>query len=127
VTEPKQAEVTAHIPVVQYMRPRGLKHEGFIVVPEEFQTDQLKEKLALLVKHGIRITQEDVGCNQVNVCLDDGDHDYKFELFSFDGDYGKKVMQLVLDFDEADYLKAKAHLFGEDEGPDESPLGGPNG
>ena len=62
-----------HIPVVQYMRPRGLKHEGFIVVPEEFQTDQLKEKLALLVKHGIRITQEDVGYNQVNVCLDDGD------------------------------------------------------
>ena len=116
-----------HIPVVQYMRPNGRKQQGSIVVPEEFRTDQLKEKLALLAKHGIAITQEDVGGNQANVCLDDGDHDYKFELFSLDENYGKKVMQLVLDFDEADYLKAKAHLFGEDEGLDEGPLGGPNG
>lgn len=124
------------IPVQLYLRPdernpRSRKQADNMKVPSRYHADdvwtKIEENLVLLGKYNITITAEQIPGNLVNVCLDDGDFDYKFELFPNDKALLVGITELVLNFDEADYLKAKAHMFGEEEGPDETLLGGPNG
>lgn len=119
------------IPVMLCIRPNGRRQPDTMLVPEKYRTDEywpkIEENLVLLGKYGIDITAEQIGGNQVNVCLDDGDFDYKFEIFPGSEKLLEGITELVLNFDEQDYLKAKAYMFGEDEGLDEGPLGGPNG
>lgn len=123
MTEPRQAEVPFTIPVVEYVRPSGRKVRGGNVVPEEYMAPEkfavLEAKLAEMDNEGITITVEDVGNRQRNVCLDNGEFDYKYELFRFDEEYDKKVAELVMNFDVHDYRKAMAayedgeDMFGE--------------
>lgn len=99
--------VQVKIPMDEYVRPNGF-HETIqlpVECVDQAQADKLEAKLALLRKHNIDVTGELMG-NQCNVCLDDGTFDYKFELFPQDG-FTDKVRDLVLTFDEADYLRAK--------------------
>jgi hypothetical protein len=111
VTEPKQAEVPFTIPVVMYLRPNGRKAIGHVMVPEEFMAPEkfvvLEAKLEEMASVGIAITQEEIPGNTMSVCLDDGDFDYKTELFPVDETYGKRLTEFVMGFDVYDYRKVR--------------------
>lgn len=104
------------IPVVMFLRPNGRRAPGAIEVPAEYETPEkigeLNSKLASLAEHGIMITTEDIPGDAANVCLDDGEFDYKVELFPLDETLAKRITELVLSFDEEDYLRAKERYDG---------------
>lgn len=97
------------IPMSEYVKPNGFREVVYLPAEcaNQAQADKFTANLALLHKHHIDVTGEIVSEHMCNVCLDDGDFDYKFELFEVDG-FVDKVRDLVLDFDEADYLRAKS-------------------
>jgi hypothetical protein len=102
------------VPMAEYKRPNGFLEVIDLPIDcvDEDEINKVREKLDLMHKHNITITGEIMG-TMCNVCLDDGEFDYKFELFSKEG-FQDKVKKLVLDFDEADYVLAKeVHLQGE--------------
>lgn len=108
------------IPAVQYHRPNGEREEAGFYLPEEYNDrwDKIQEKIALLEKHGIELTCE-LMSPMVNVCLDWHDDsgqgfDYKFELYANNERLGHEVAELVLNFDEKDFLaKKEAHIKAE--------------
>lgn len=104
-------EVKRTIPVTLYIRPNGGRTRDELLVSEEYASDEewakVEENLVLFGKYGITVTAEEVGGHQINVCLDDGDFDYKFELFPGNDKLITGIVGLVRDFDEQDYLKAK--------------------
>jgi hypothetical protein len=110
VTEPKQAEVPLTIPVMLCIRPNGRRVPDAMTVPEDYldRATIIEAKLAELDSVGITITAEQIGGNQVNVCLDDGEFDYKYELFPGDEKLLNGITELVLNFDVYDYRKARA-------------------
>jgi hypothetical protein len=94
------------IPMAEYKRPNGF-HETIhlpVACTDEAECDKLREKLAKLHELNITITGELMG-GMCNVCLDDGNFDYKFEIYGPE-DFPDKVKQLVLNFDEEDYKNA---------------------
>lgn len=101
--------VSMKIPVSEYVKPTGFREVIYLPVEcaDQAQADKLAAQLDRLHQHGINVTGEVVSEHMCNVCLDDGEFDYKFELFGQDG-FADRVRDLVLDFDEADYLSAKA-------------------
>lgn len=103
--------VTCIIPVVEYKRPDGRQVETTLQFEagDETVAKRLADKLELLRQHDITITIEGVMGGLINVCLDDRNIDYEFELFPDDGEFSNRVAELVLTFDEKKY-KATALL-----------------
>lgn len=95
------------IPVTMFVRPFGRKHQGSIWVPEGTDIELLEAKLAEMAECGVYVTSEEISTTEVNVCLDDGDFDFKVELFAADETINQKITDLVLSFDVAEYRKAR--------------------
>lgn len=87
------------LPIVYYLPPNGVRTFGVLDVP---YSREIADKSSLLNDLGIGITMELV-FGQVNVCLDDGDFDYKFKLFPNGPELIDGVVKLVTEFDVNDY------------------------
>lgn len=99
---------TIKIPAVEYVRPNGVRNLGGWLAP---YSDELRDKIKELIDCNIEITVELVFGNMVNVCFDDGDFDYKYELIPNDSELVGHVTDLVLAFDKEDYLaKRKSYV-----------------
>lgn len=95
-----------NIPAVRYHRPDGMREPGKVRVDVDQVTyDKLTENLKVMGERNIEVTLELMG-PMVNVCLDDDNFDYKFELFPHNETLPDKIKDLVLNFDLDDYLKA---------------------
>jgi hypothetical protein len=93
------------IPAVEYRRPSGERNEsGWNVHVASEKEAELKTKLSQLDELGISITVENTGIG-INVCLDDGQGDYKFYLWPNDAELPRRVMEMVVGFDKDDYLR----------------------
>jgi hypothetical protein len=104
--------VQRHIPIDEYKKPNGfLETISFPVeCTDESEATKLDVQLKKLDEYGIKVTGEITG-NLLNVCLDDGSFDYKFELFGKDT-YQDDIKNLVLNFDEEDYKTFRASHRG---------------
>lgn len=113
------------IPVVMYLRPNGRRASGSIQVPAEYETPEkfavLEAKLAELAAEGITVTTEDIPGDTASVCMDNGDFDYKTELFPLGEGLAGQITEFVMSFDVYDYRKAVelydsgGDMFGEEE------------
>lgn len=84
------------IPVVHFIRPDGARRAGELRVPaSEVLSRRLQEMAAL----GIEITMEVMDLRTVNVCFDDGDFDFRFELIPNDVELPGAVAAMVAEFD----------------------------
>jgi len=113
-----------NIPAVRYHRPAGYQEPGKVrvecVSQEEY--DKLAANLEVMKERNITVTLEMVDQTMVSVCLDDGNFDYKTELWPNGEVLLENVKKLILDFDLDDYLKAaNAHFDAEQAGPPPEP------
>lgn len=107
------------IPVVQYFRPNGQTENGTVTVATKDVAAEaiLTTKLEELKKY-VTITAELIHPGAVCICFDDGEFDYQTHVFKNDMFLTDKLVKVILDFDPADYKKAReAHDKAELEGP----------
>lgn len=95
---------TMEIPGVRYHRPDGHREDGKWTVP---YTPETERNIKRMTELGIEITCEFIPGGLINVCLDDGTFDYKFELFPNTPELADKLGKLVHDFDEEDYRRRR--------------------
>ncbi len=98
---------TFNIEAVMYTRPDGESHRFVYSVPD---SPLAREKYQELRDCEIDITFETVWANTINVCLDDGDFDYKTMLWQNDPSLPERVGNLICEFDRTDY-EEMAHLW----------------
>lgn len=94
------------VPGIQYHRPGGSREYDFLIIPNAYTVDR-KNIIQVLQNQGIDITFEFVFGGTVNVCLDNGDFDYKSELVKNGPPLFDCVLKLIDDFDYEDYVRAK--------------------
>lgn len=89
----------------RYHRPRGDIEEGNFTIPNA-NTDERLAKLDLIEKTGLFFTVEFLPTGLINLCLDDGKFDFKFEVTPNGPELIDKVLEIIDEFDVEKYCKA---------------------
>jgi hypothetical protein len=91
------------VPVKEYFRPDGRSEAKEITIPDGW-TEQRAAALGLLNDEEIDLTVERFPA-MVNICLDDGDFDYKYEVVP-PHKVDATILRLLDEFDLEDYRRA---------------------
>lgn len=105
--ETRVENTTLRVPARMYKRPNGSWEEGNIDIPGAL-TEHRASQLKTILDEELFFTMEymPIG-NMVNICLDDGDFDYRFELVSnTDAKVFESVLSIIDNFDVEAYRKA---------------------
>jgi hypothetical protein len=91
------------VPVKEYFRPNGRSEAKEITIPDGW-TEQRAAALNALNDEEIDLTVERFPA-MVNICLDDGDFDYRYEVVPLDQLHAT-ILRLLDEFDVKDYHRA---------------------
>lgn len=94
------------IPMRQYFRPDGHSKTGTLVIKNAY-TIARQNAIEVIQQAGIEFTLESSVGGMVNICMDDGTFDYKFELVTSE-QVNDTVLRLIDEFNLDDYRAASA-------------------
>lgn len=97
-----------NLPAVRYIRPDGMRDEGAITIPYD---EEVATRSRQMQRLGIEVTLE-LMHGMVNVCLDDGEFDFKFELFPNGPKLVEGISSLVKNFDPEEYRQRRMEEVG---------------
>lgn len=93
------------VPVRRYVRPNGTVHR------EEFYigwTSQLEQNLDAMLVAGYHVTLEAVAENSLNVCVEDDERDFEYQIVKNDSREPVEVVtSFIGDYDAARYQHIK--------------------
>jgi hypothetical protein len=98
-----QSNDTLFVPTRQYFRPNGHSVMGHLIIPDA-RTPARCAQLEWIANEHIEFTIE-VFPNTVNICMDDGEFDYKFEVVPPEN-VNDKVLEMIDSFNVQDYRNA---------------------
>ena len=87
----------------RYFRPNGQSRSGKLIIPDAYRPERVL-RLEVIENEGIEFTLE-VFDHGVNICMDDGTFDYKFEFVTSD-QVNETVLRLIDGFDVHHYRNA---------------------
>jgi hypothetical protein len=96
-----------------------------IELPQDASLADYQSRLDLITETGLFFTAELMSPGMINVCLDDGEFDYKFEVLPNDERLHQGMLAIIATFDVDDYREAaRLNQLAEmgmepgDDGPD---------
>jgi hypothetical protein len=98
-------ETTLFVPMRRYFRPNGHSEMGHLIIPDARTPDRLS-RLEWIASEHIEFTMEALP-DMVNICMDDGEFDYKYAVVSADK-VNVTVLELIDNFNLQDYRNAAA-------------------
>jgi hypothetical protein len=103
-------EATLFVPMRRYFRPNGHSEMGHLIIPDARTPDRLS-RLEWIANEHIEFTMEAFP-DMVNICMDDGSFDYKYEVVSHQN-VNTKVLELIDNFNLQDYRNAATLLASD--------------
>lgn len=92
------------VPVRHYFPPDGQFNQEHVLI--EFDK-QMQKNLDYIHDLGLRFTAELIAGNMINICLENDDFDYVFELVVNTATWPLKIAEIIKEFDAEEYLKYK--------------------
>lgn len=109
---------TINIPVVQYIRPNGVRALTRFQVPDP--DGSVSRNIALFKKLDIEVTFEAIDATKVILCLDSVNvGDYDSRIVTYDALFIAQVTDMIMNFDQAKYDKWVQFMYEMEEVHDE--------
>jgi hypothetical protein len=103
-------DATLYVTMRRYFPPNGYSEVGQLSIPDARSATRLAQ-LELIAKEGIEFTMEVLNGGMVNLCMDDGTFDYRFDVVK-PTLVNERVLLFIDNFSIEDYHKVAA-IFGE--------------
>jgi hypothetical protein len=107
----KSVQTTLFVPMRQYFRPHGQSTMGHLVIADACTPKRLIQLEWIATEH-IEFTIEVLITGAVNLCMDNGDFDYKYMVVAPE-QVNTTVLELIDNFDLQDYRRLSATIASD--------------